>query len=98
MINGLGCRKSTISLASPFTINPLSSAGIGKKPEGANFYPHDMTKEELDKSDVQDKMGQYSVIRRDSHASSEVTIEFTYHRRLFLNSTDKIKSPLLSFC
>jgi hypothetical protein len=41
-------------------------AGIGKKPEGANFYPHDMTKEELEKSTVKDKMGQYSVIRRDS--------------------------------
>lgn len=41
-------------------------AGVGKKPAGANFYPHDMTKEELEKSDVKDKMGQYSVIRRDS--------------------------------
>lgn len=41
-------------------------AGIGKKPEGANFYPHDMTKDELEKSDVADKMGQYSIIRRDS--------------------------------
>ncbi len=41
-------------------------AGIGKKPEGANFYPHDMTKEELEKSDVKDKQGQYSIIRRDS--------------------------------
>lgn len=41
-------------------------AGIGKKPEGANFYPHDMSKEELETSDVKDKMGQYSIIRRDS--------------------------------
>ena len=41
-------------------------AGFGKKPEGANFYPHDMTKEELEKSDVQDKMGQYSIIKRDT--------------------------------
>lgn len=41
-------------------------AGIGKKPEGANFYPHDLTKEELEKSSVKDKLGQYSVIRKDS--------------------------------
>lgn len=41
-------------------------AGVGKKPEGANLYPHDMTKAELEKSNVKDKMGQYSVIRRDS--------------------------------
>ena len=41
-------------------------AGVGPKPHGANFYPHDMTKEELEKSDVTDKLGQYSIIRRDS--------------------------------
>lgn len=41
-------------------------AGIGKKPETANFYPADMTKEELDNSNVKDKEGQYSIIRRDS--------------------------------
>jgi hypothetical protein len=41
-------------------------AGVGPKPHGANFYPHDMTKEELEKSNVTDKMGQYSIILRDS--------------------------------
>jgi hypothetical protein len=41
-------------------------AGVEKKPAGANLYPHDMTKAELEKSNVKDKMGQYSVIRRDS--------------------------------
>lgn len=41
-------------------------AGVGPKFPGANFYPHDMTKEELEKSKVADKMGQYSIIRRDS--------------------------------
>lgn len=41
-------------------------AGIGTKPAGANFYPHDMTKEELEKSSAKDKMGQYSIIKRDS--------------------------------
>lgn len=40
--------------------------GIGEKPKGANFYPADMSKEELEKSKVADKKGQYSIIRRDS--------------------------------
>jgi hypothetical protein len=41
-------------------------AGIGVKPAGATFYPADMTKEELEKSDLKDKFGQYSVVKRDS--------------------------------
>lgn len=41
-------------------------AGFGAKPHGAGFYPADMTKDELEKSDVKDKHGEYSVIRRDS--------------------------------
>lgn len=40
--------------------------GIGPKPEGSGYYPADMTKEELEKSDVKDKKGLYSMIRRDS--------------------------------
>ena len=41
-------------------------AGVGKKPATANFYPHDMTKEELSKSGLKDSANQYSIIRRDS--------------------------------
>jgi hypothetical protein len=40
--------------------------GFGEKPLGANFYPIDMTKEELEASKVKDKKGQYSVIKRDT--------------------------------
>ncbi len=40
--------------------------GVGPKPAGANYYPADMTKEELEAARVVDKKGQYSVIRRDS--------------------------------
>ena len=39
--------------------------GYGKKPEGANIYPKDVTKEELEKSDLKDKKGLYSVVKRD---------------------------------
>jgi hypothetical protein len=41
-------------------------AGVGPKPPGANFYPVGMTKEELEKSSLKDKYGQYSLVRRDS--------------------------------
>ena len=41
-------------------------AGVETKPAGAQFYPKDMTKEELEKSTVADKHGLYSLIRRDS--------------------------------
>jgi hypothetical protein len=41
-------------------------AGIGEKPAGAAFYPADMTREELEKSSLKDKYGQYSFVRRDS--------------------------------
>ena len=41
-------------------------AGIGAKPAGAGFYPQDMTKAELEQSDLKDKYGQYSLVQRDS--------------------------------
>jgi hypothetical protein len=40
-------------------------AGVGPKPEGGTFYPIGMTKEALEKSDVKDKQGLYSVIRTE---------------------------------
>ena len=40
-------------------------AGVGEKPLGGNFYPLDMTKEELEISDVRDKQGLYSMVRRE---------------------------------
>ncbi|WP_276091305.1 Zn-dependent hydrolase [Pedobacter sp. JY14-1] len=42
-------------------------AGVGPKPAGGTFYPAGLTKKELDESDVKDKYGQYSVIRRDPY-------------------------------
>jgi hypothetical protein len=51
-------------------------SGIGPKPLGAAFYPADITKEELEKSNVPDKMGQYSIIRRDAGGN---LISVPYH-------------------
>ena len=38
--------------------------GVGPKPAGSGFYPANMTKEELESSNVADKKGLYSMIRR----------------------------------
>ena len=51
-------------------------AGIAAKPLGAGFYPDDMKKEELDKSTLADKHGQYSIIKRDSAGK---LISIPYH-------------------
>ena len=40
--------------------------GYGPKPEGAGFYPTDMTKEEFEAWDNPDKTSQYTLVRRDS--------------------------------
>lgn len=44
-------------------------AGIGKKPEGANFYPVDMTKEEFEKWNDKNKASQYTIVRRNEDKS-----------------------------
>jgi hypothetical protein len=41
--------------------------GVGEKPLGANFYPADLTKEELDAAYLPGKVGLYSLIRRDKN-------------------------------
>lgn len=39
--------------------------GVGEKPLGANLYPADMSRQEFEKFDNADKVGLYSVLRRD---------------------------------
>ncbi len=50
--------------------------GVGVRPPGANFYPHDMTREEFDAAYLPGKTGQYSLIRRN--AAGELTL-IPYH-------------------
>lgn len=40
-------------------------SGVGEKPAGANFYPEDMTKEEFEAADLEDKTSLYTLLRRD---------------------------------
>ncbi len=50
--------------------------GVGPKPAGSNFYPHDMTKEEFEKADLKDKTSQYTFVRRDANGK---LITVPYH-------------------
>ncbi len=43
--------------------------GFGTKPAGANFYPHDMSKDEFNKWDNDTKTSLYTLIRRGSDGS-----------------------------
>lgn len=51
-------------------------AGYGKKPEGANFYPIDMTKEEFEAFYSLDKTSLYTLIRRDE-AGNLISIPYS---------------------
>jgi len=52
--------------------------GVGSKPAGANFYPQDMTKEEFDAADIEDKKSLYTFIRRDSAGQ---LMSIPYHKQ-----------------
>jgi hypothetical protein len=52
--------------------------GMGPKPAGANFYPQDITKAELDSSNLEGKDSQYSFIRRDENGD---LISIPYHQQ-----------------
>ncbi len=46
--------------------------GVGDKPLGANFYPHDMSKEEFEAADLPGKEGLYTFLRRDADGALTV--------------------------
>ncbi len=43
--------------------------GVSTKPEGANYYPEDMTKEEFEAADLEGKSSLYTFIRRDEEGN-----------------------------
>jgi hypothetical protein len=51
--------------------------GFGQKPDGANFYPGDMTREEFGRFQSDDKTSLYTLVRRDEN-DSLVTVP--YHK------------------
>ncbi|TKC02101.1 dipeptidyl-peptidase 3 family protein [Pedobacter cryotolerans] len=57
-------------------------AGIGAKTLNGTFYPAGMTKEQLEKSDVKDKFGLYSVIRTEQDQLISVPYHVIYATEL----------------
>jgi hypothetical protein len=64
--------------------------GIGEKPLGANFYPNDITKEEFDALESEDKNSLYTLIRRDEDGNLKV---IPYHEA-FKSETEKVSDLL----
>ncbi|MFC6440770.1 Zn-dependent hydrolase [Bowmanella sp. JS7-9] len=56
-----------------------------EKPLGANFYPQDMTKEELERSELKDAKGLYSVVRRDA-SGKLITVPYSQEYSSELNA------------
>lgn len=64
--------------------------GVEEKPKGANFYPSDMTKEEFEKANLDEKAGLYNFIRRDKRGNLVV---IPYHEK-FKNQLNKAANLL----
>jgi hypothetical protein len=56
--------------------------GVGARSDGGSFYPAGMTKEQLEKSDVKDKFGLYSVIRTEQGKLISVPYHVIYASEL----------------
>lgn len=65
-------------------------AGVGPKPDGANFYPVGMSKEEFEAADLPDKKSLYTFLRRDE-AGKLVTVPY---REMFQEQVAKAASLL----
>jgi hypothetical protein len=65
--------------------------GIGAKPLGANFYPKDMTKEEFEAADMEDKSSIYNFVRRDENGK---LFTIPYHEK-FKHEVEEVSELLL---
>jgi hypothetical protein len=64
--------------------------GVGKKPAGAHFYPSDMTKEEFEAWDNDNKLSQYTMIVRDE----EGNLKSVWYHEYFKEETEKVAKLL----
>lgn len=67
--------------------------GVSTKPEGANYYPVDMTKEEFEVADLEGKKSLYTFIRRDE-AGNLITVPYN---EMFKEQVTRV-SQLLRQC
>lgn len=59
--------------------------GVGPKPEGANFYPNDMTKEEFDAWDNPHKTSLYTLVKR----TPEGKLEHVYYHEAYKTQVNR---------
>ncbi|MDH3699498.1 MAG: Zn-dependent hydrolase [Flavobacteriaceae bacterium] len=64
--------------------------GIGQKPEGANFYPVDMTKEEFEAAELEGKSSLYTFVRRDKDRNLKVVP----YKEMFAEQVEKAAALL----
>ena len=65
--------------------------GFAEKPLGANFYPKDMTKEEFEAANIENKSSIYNFVRRDEKGN---LYSIPYHEQ-FKNEMEKASKLLL---
>ncbi|MFD2824421.1 Zn-dependent hydrolase [Lacinutrix iliipiscaria] len=65
--------------------------GVDEKPAGSNFYPKDMTKEEFEAADIQDKSSIYNFVRRDANGK---LYSIPYHKQ-FENEVKSVSDLLM---
>lgn len=70
--------------------NKAFMEGAEAKPQGANFYPADMTKEEFEAADLEDKKSLYTFLRRDE-SGKLMTIPY---REMFKEEVTKASALL----
>ena len=71
--------------------------GFGPKPAGANIYPKDITKEEMENSGLADKLGLYSVVKRDK-AGKLFTVPYHEEYKAELNKASELLLKAAGIC
>ncbi len=66
--------------------------GYGPKPAGAEFYPHNMTKEQFERFDNPDKTSLYTLIRENEDEKDK--LEVVWYHEAYKNRTDKMAQLL----
>jgi len=70
--------------------------GYSAKPPGANLYPTGITKEQIEKSDLKDKLGLYSVVKKDARGKL-ITIPYHEEYRAELTKAAELLKEAASY-
>jgi hypothetical protein len=66
-------------------------AGIGAKPDGAEFYPHDMTREEFEQANLPQSRSEYTLLRRDAKGALKVVPYHVEYRDAVEKAAQKLE-------